>query len=1182
MSGSLPTNEEGELLGQLLKAKSVTQTLIDSYNHTISHRIPKIIESRQLKTEQGKIITFSNPFFTRPTTIDKKQNNQSVPLYPAEVRASMQNYMAKLYVKITFNNRDVYGNLFPIPGQEIEQVYIGQIPVMIGSELDNLYGMSRHERAQHGEPEMDPQGYFIMHQERLLLNIEKLRVNVPFLYEDKGIYQVRYTAKTLFDRTIVVLQGLKSGLHLSFSGMKAKTNVDIFLIFFVLGLKENTIMSAVSVMDSFITDENPERLQRRRKELRQYLHETVAAFNEASRNGNKEAIAKTLADKFEKTALIKSVNQLAEVEELVRKSVFKNIAYPPSRAGKTDEQFYHDVNGVLYAKIRLLAYMAVKYIEFKNGYRRPDDRDDWANKMVDDAGRHIEIRFNDIFHTILDAAQKKIIKNKIENIANVKQAINTNTLGKQFERSFVRGLWSNFKTAKPAVVVDIVNRDTLLSTPAHLRRINAPINRQAMLKEKRGVHSSSWGFICPATTPEGGNCGLVKDAAITTYISLEREDDYIHTAIKSFYTVSVSPSNTNSLFLNGIHLGYSNTKLVQQQLLIWRRTQKIAFDTGIVLDEYNDLWINTSGGRLCRPLLIVTTDTNGISTPVIDSIPGLRGQSIKTLMDQGALEYIDAAEQQNPRIFIASVKSKITTANQYMKTALDNARFALEDIQTGKISEVEKERFVKIANDALAEPKYTHMEIDPTVILGVSSIVIPLPESMPGPRVTYQAGMGKQALGPDSIRNDLRYETTVKQLVTSGVPFTATDAHERLGLDRYPAGMNVILMVSTAWGNNQEDAIVMNKASIERGMFRHIVTHSYRTIISNNDELRLPDKIEKKSEKYAKLNNRGLIHIGATVVPGDILVSKFTKDDSDKKNIVYKDSSLYAEIGKEGIVDDIIETINTGDEGGILIRIRLREVREPIAGDKFASRYAQKGVIGRVVPEENMPFISSSNPYLAGVRPDIIFNPHGMPSRMTVPKLLEVIAGKIVAKTGVRINVTAFRKFNMASFMDTLSDMGMNPAGTEFFINGETGRPIETLLFTGPVYYQQLRHMVRDKAQARGRGAVQYINRQPVHGIRKKGALRSGRMEVIAYVEHGSMALLQDRTSKSSDAYRFNICTKCGTFAQAHGTESRIECRLCKSCDKGNFRAVNLPYTMHYLTKLVSIAGIKMKFLVSP
>ncbi len=1339
MSGSLPTNEEGELLGQMLRAKSPTQTLIDSFNHTIAYRIPKIIEGKRLTTNTGKVITFSNPFFTRPMINDKNQNNQSVPLYPRYVRTQMQNYMAKIYVKLTFNETDAYGNLRPIPGQEIEQVLLGKIPVMIGSELDNLYGMTREERARQGEAEMDPQGYFIMHQERVLLNIEKLRVNVPFLYEEKGVYQVRYTSKTLFDRTIVVLQEMKSGIYLSFSGMQPKSKIDIFSIFFALGFKKDTVMNAITVMDSFINDENPERLLRRKKELRQYLQETIASYNKSSMGSNPDVIARVLAEKFQKTALTKSAKQLVEVEELVRKSVFKNITYPPSRAGKSDEQFYNDVNGILYSKIRMLAYMCVKYIEFKNGYRQPDDRDNWANKMVDDAGRHIEVRFNDIFHTVIEAAQKKILKNKVENISNVKMAINTNTLGEQFEKSFTRGLWSNFKTAKPAVVVDILNRDTLLSTPAHLRRINAPINRQAMLKEKRGVHPSSWGFICPATTSEGSaclqydtliemsdgnfrqigslqngdlimsvnpltlekestmiynhftkmasshgqglyqistdyrtivatgdhpfltengwvyakslsiqehklitvngtdpiktierltqdvlvadfttvsdnhsmisngfithNCGLVKDAGITTYISLERDDDYIHAAIKSLFLngipLAVTPTNFNSLFLNGVHLGYINSKSVQEQLLVWRRTQRIAFDTGIILDEQSDLWISTSGGRLCRPLLIVTTDENGISTPVIDKLR-IRGASIKTLMDSGALEYIDAAEQQNSRIFIASVKSKITTANQYMQTALDNAHYSQQSFiaESNKsfretiseeskveskpelaIIENEMKKAVAAANMVLAEPKYTHMEIDPTVILGVSSIVIPLPESMPGPRVTYQAGMGKQALGPNSIRNEIRYETTVKQLVTGGVPFTATDAHERFGLDRYPAGMNVVLMVSFMGGTNQEDAIAMNKASVERGLFKHIVFHSYRTVIANDDELKLPEN--KKSAKYAKLNEKGIIQIGATVVPGDVLVSKFTKDTTDKKNIVMRESSLFAEIGKEGIVDDVIETINTGDEGGILIRIRLREYREPVAGDKFASRYAQKGVIGKLIPEENLPFITSSNPFLAGIRPDIIFNPLGMPSRMTVPKMLEVILGKIVALTGKRINVTAFRKFNMASFMDQLQDLGMNRVGTETFINGETGRQMETMIFSGPVYYQQLRHMVRDKAQARGRGAVQYTNRQPVSGIRKQGALRTGRMEVAAYVEHGAMSLLQDRTSKSSDEYKFNICIPCGTFASAHGTESKIECRLCKSCDKGNFRQINLPYTFYYVTSLAKIAGIKMKFSVA-
>lgn len=1694
MSATLATNEEGELLNQLLQVKPVTASMIDSYNHTVNYLIPKIIESQRLTTLKGKVITFSNPFFTRPTTIDKNHNNQIVPLYPYEARIRGESYMAKIYVRLTFNESDKYGQLTPIEGQTIE-TYLGKIPVMIGSELDNLYGLSEKERAQKGEPEKDPQGYFIIHQERTLLNLERLRTNIPLMYEDRGQQVVRYTSKTLTDTTIVVVQEIKNCLDVSFSGMESKQHLNIFIVFFVLGLKQNTVQTTLQIMDSFITDADPARELRRKKELRQYLQETNSAFIEATHQGSPTVIANLVADKFRKMAFIKSADQLIQVEENVRSLLFKNIKYPPTRAGKTDAQFAQDVNGALSAKVRMLAYMCTKFIEFKNGYRELDDRDNWANKMIEDAGRHIEVRFNDILGTVMEMAQKKITKDKIEGIENVEMAIRTNLLGEQFQKSFTRGIWSNFKTQKPVVTVDILNRDTLLATYSQLKKINAPMNGKGMVKEKRMVHLSGWGYISPSSTPEGPqcihyltpiqmadgsskpigqlrdgdwiitvnpityekeptqiynhfvrmasahnqglfkittlngreiiatgdhpfltqngwvnaqnldinvhkviitsqteiiqqnntqniiinettfrsilelknikpaliekyanelktmqllplctndqrlpiiariygfeitdgsltinegspactfsfgtlydaetfnndlkllkfavnpiryvvqtqtapdgrsythhtyqtskggafaalllacgsshgrrviqetppipdfimngskeiqreflggfqggdggsitamkrpdkvkafsfrfglirktktqehlqslwnmmnqyaqllrnfgidlisiqyahyyddrwlvtidpssseeniirymstigyrysmtkqsiafylaeflrykfikinerenfkqyvlylhhnrgikqyeiarllnvaprligsvieyhrespnsktlpnknvlgleqwqqlvpscndciavpiqkierltedvlvsdfttvsphhsmisngfvthNCGIVKDSAQTTYLSLDRDDSYIHSLIVPFLKYTVSKDNSNSIFLNGVHLGYINSNYLQKEILTWRRQQRIPFDTGIFTDLMEDLWIYTTGGRMCRPVLIVETDENGFSMPVIDKLK-LRGQSIQTLLEKGAMEYIDAAEQQNPRVIIASVKSKINNANSYLLTAYENLKYVNEQIQQieadTKISESEKikkrivldeekKQFTDAYEKAFSEPKYTHMEIDPTVILGVRTALVPLPESMPGPRVTYQEGMYQQASGANSARDELRYDTTAKRLITTEVPFTATDMHERLGLDRYPAGMHVILMISTAFGYNQEDAIVMNKASIERGLFKHVIYHSYKVVIASNDEIRPPEKMNAYT---SKLNEKGIIRIGETVVPGDMLVSKITKDNSDKKNIVIRDTSLYAEIGKKGVVDDILETMNTEEEGGILIRIRLREVREPIEGDKFASRYAQKGVIGKVVPEVDMPVIVSSDPYLNGVRPDIIFNPLGIPSRMTVPKLLEVILGKIIARTGVRINVTAFRKFNMISFMDKLHDLGMARTGNELFMNAKTGRPMEVQIFTGPVYYQQLRHMVRDKAQARGRGAVQYLTRQPTSGIRKIGGLRLGKMEVTALIEHGASQLIKERTSTSSDAYKFTICVPCGAFAIVQGLESKVECLLCKNCNPQNFRNITIPYSMKLLTNLLTIANIKVKYVVSP
>ena len=1146
---SLDTTEEGVLLNQILQAKGGAQPLIEGINHFVNHRIPKIIEAKTITTVTGKVITLSLPKFSRPTITDKNNGNKPVTLWPAEARIRTLNYMAKLFVTVTFNERNPNtGALVPIPGQQIDMM-LGKFPVMIGTELDNLSTITKEERVLKGEPEKDPCGYFIMHAERLLLNIERLRTRSPFLYEDKGKYNVRYTSKSLFDSTIVKILEDHDDMMVFFSGMKQTSKVNIFTIFYILGLEpygeESTPDRAFKIMDTFIADSDPVRLARRKKELRQYLQITTAAFMKTTEGSRREKICSIMSGFFERTALVKSPNQFKEIQDIVGIGMFKNITYPPFPVNKTQQQFEQDLNGVFYAKIRMLAYMIVKYVDFKNGYRKPDDRDDWGNKMIEDASVHMETKFIEIYNVIMNAAEKKIINSKVETVANIKAMFDNSTMEAMYNKAFVSGMWFGAKTTNSTVVVDMFSRETLLSSHAHIKRISAPSNRQASIRPKRMVKNTQWAIIDPAATPEGVAVGLVKEAAITTYISLERDESIVHNLLNGYYSVIHSPEKMHSLFLNGVHLGYCNTREVRAKAMNWRRTQQIHFDTGIIMDVQSDLWIYTTSGRMCRPILIVETDEKGFSQRVIDK-KNLKGASLQELMKNGALEYIDAAEQSHPDIFIATLKEKIDIQNE-------NRR---------------------ISETPLKDPHYTHAEIDPGVILGISTSVIPMSNMMPGPRTTYQASMGKQAMGPNSIRNELRYETTFKQLGTPGVPFAATESHERVGLDRFPAGANVVVAIMAMEGLNEEDSIVMNRASLERGLFRHTVYHSYKTVANMNEEIRIPDK---NSARYAKLDENGIIRVGSIVVPGDALVGKVLRDTSDKKNVVTKDTTLYAEIGKEGIVDHIIKTDNPPPEGGILVRIRLRQVRLPVPGDKFASRYAQKGVIGKIVDEEDMPFISSGK-FLGGIRPDIVFNPHGIPTRMTVSKLVEFLFGRITAATGKRINTTAFRKFDINTFMDYLSELGMNRTGKETFIDGKTGKPLEVQLFTGPVYYQILRHLVRDKAQARSTGAVQYLTRQPVAGIRKQGGLRYGHMEIAALVEHGSMSLLQERTSKSSDAYKFVVCKACGTFAHVNSETGEKVCRVCNRCDDSSLAMIEMPYSMKLLTQILAGSFIKLQF----
>ncbi len=1162
---SIATDDAGRLLMQFMQERGLSIPPIASYNHTVNYRLKPIIESIQLKTNLGKVITLSNPQITRPVYTNKT-TGQSEDLFPERARSHSLLYFGTIFVRVTFNERErrqdgtPTGRLLPIEGQSAE-IPLGQLPVMLGSEFDNLHGLTREQRAEHGEPLYDPQGYFIVHLERLLLHIERLRLNSPMLYEDKGIFAMRYTAKTLLDKTIVEVGEKDNDLLMLFSGMKMGQKINVMYIFYLLigfELGKRTVEFSMNYMHSFIQDTNERRLARRKKEFNQYMTTVISSFRSSSGAGNAEQVYNVVLGKLNDNTASK-IKSREELESFIRTSVFKNITYPPVLRGQSDEERLTEGSNAIYAKLRMLAYMVVKFVDFKNGYRKIDDRDSYANKMVEDPGAHIETRFLDIFKEVMADAQKKIEKQKIEVVANISSLLKSDLFRSRFETAFVRNKWSSSKIAKPIVIVDILNRESLLASYSHIRRQNTPMNKQSTIRAKRLLTPSQWATVCPIATQEGGSVGLSKDAAALLWISLEHEDSDLKARLLALLK---GYEKGNAVFLNGVPVGFGDTKEIRLMSLQWRRTQIVPFDTGIILDAMNDLWIYTNRGRCCRPVLLVETDPNGKMEVLIDKL-GLRGSSVKTLLDQGVVEYIDVAEQLNTNFIVASTIDKIQVANDALEFAKDNP---------------------KLYEEMLKSPKYSHMEISPNVILGISALTLPFPHMASSVRATYQSNMSKAALGSDAIRNILRFDTTSKIMNAPGVPFVSTDTHELLGLDRFPAGRNIVIAIMPFYGKNQEDAIVFNRASVERGLFHYTIYHSYKiTILAGKrdikEEIGIPDK---KSARFNKLAPNGIVRLKARVEPGDALVGKTTIDTSDPVNPKVRDTSLYAEIGKKGVVDEI--KIIDDPEGGKLVEIRLREYFSPKEGDKFALRFAQKGVISVLVDEQNMPFIESANPALRGVKPDVIFSPLGFPTRQTPNLFYEMILGRITAMTGIRVNSSAFQKFDLAKILEQLVELGFRKDSKEVFISGETGEPIQSMIFTGVSYYLQLRHLVEQKMQARATGAVQYLTRQPVAGIRKKGATRSSFMEISAMQEHGAAYLMQERLSKASDAYTFTFCTDCGNYAYVHSEKGTKECIGCQKRDPNKqvtLKRIEMPYSMKLLTSVLSGMGIKLRYVIS-
>lgn len=436
--------------------------------------------------------------------------------------------------------------------------------------------------------------------------------------------------------------------------------------------------------------------------------------------------------------------------------------------------------------------------------------------------------------------------------------------------------------------------------------------------------------------------------------------------------------------------------------------------------------------------------------------------------------------------------------------------------------------------------------------------------------ITHNCSMGGQALGIYNSQHAGRFDTTAKCLAYPSRPLFETQMNEILGLNELPAGSMVTLAIMSYTGYNQEDAIIMNKASIDRGLFRQVVYKTYKTEQKRtkltSEEFGRPEVRKGESpEKYAAINEKGIAQIGSFVRTGDCIIGKVRINNVTKK---ITNASIYIGVGMEGIVDKVL--VATNPAGKRIIKVKIRQIRKPIIGDKFASRHAQKSTVGLILAEEDMPYTSE------GVRPDIIINPHAIPSRMTIAKLIEIVASKIAVFSGERVNATAFRRFNIKDFKENLTQYGYASSGKERMFSGFTGKPLEAQIFIGPCYYQVLKHHVLDKVQVRSQGGIKQLSHQPTGGRAHEGGQRVGEMERDAIISHGASSFLKERLCGVSDAYESVRCIKCGITATANQVSDKYTCRGCG--DDATFGKIVTPYAFKLMEQMLACPGFRLHF----
>ncbi len=595
----------------------------------------------------------------------------------------------------------------------------------------------------------------------------------------------------------------------------------------------------------------------------------------------------------------------------------------------------------------------------------------------------------------------------------------------------------------------------------------------------------------------------------------------------------------SEVYLNGKFIGMvDDSKKLIDQFVEDRRKGKI--ESGININhnqEIDQVEIWSSSGRALRPLIVVK-DGKPLLTEKHIELLNKNEISFFDLIKQGVIEYLDAGEEENA--FVAFFENELT-------------------------------------------PEHTHLEIQPIDIVSLCTSLVPYGNFNQSTRLNAGSKNQKQAIGFYASNFLLRMDMDVSLMHTPQVPLVQTIMHEVSGYDKHPSGQNFVVAVLTYDGYNMEDASVISKSSIDYGIGR---SSYYRPIISEElrysggliDEISVPDKDVKgyRSEKdYIYLEEDGIIYPESEVKEGDVIIGKTSPprflSSLDEYNLATssrRESSMTLKHGEKGVVDFVMLTEN--QEGNKLVQVRIRDQRIPEIGDKFTSRHGQKGVIGLVVPRADMPFTAS------GIVPDLLFNPHSLPSRMTVSHLIELLGGKVGALAGRHIDGTMFDSEPEEVLRKELSSLGFREDGTEVMYNGRTGEKFKARIFVGNMYYLKLKHMVANKMHARARGPIQLLTRQPTEGRAKEGGLRLGEMEKDTFVAHGASLLLKERFD--SDKTIIPICEQCGIIAIHDEYKNRSYCSICGENTK--ISNIELSYAFKLMLDELKSLGVYPKLIL--
>ena len=1104
---AVTTNQLWNLTKEFIHDSGLVRQHIDSYNEFVERGLQAIVdEVGDLPIEIGDYplrIKLGKIEIGAPRVIEVDGTERSI--YPAEARIRNLTYAAPLHME-----------MIPVIGEregQPEMVYIGDLPVMLKSRICLLSKLSSDDLVGVGEDPLDPGGYFIVNgSERVIVALEDLAANRILVdIEHTGVnptYKAKIFSTTVgFRARIEVTLKSDAGVYVTMPGIPS--DIPLMIVMRALGFEEDAKVAELVSLDTSVQNE-----------LEGSFEKSLEATNQRDALlylGNR--LAPGQVDEY----------RLRKAESVLDRNFLPHMGRVPSDRRE---------------KGLFLSEIATRVIEVKLGRKTPDDKDHYANKRLKLAGSLLaelfRISFRNLTRDLKYQLERITIRRHIEfSIAN---AIRPGIITERVQHAIATGNWVRGRIG----VTQLLDRTNFVSTLSHLRRLQSPLSRSQPNLEARDLHPTHYGRLCPDETPEGSNCGLVKNLALSSSISVGIDPKEIVDKLRRMGVVPIEEADKKlraaggKVIVDGIIAGYSKDPVaLAEELREYRRQGKIssemniAYHPGEVENGRRELYINCDSGRVRRPLIVVEAGRPRLTEDHLASVDDGR-LSWQDLVRSGVVELLDADEE-------------------------EDALVAMYEHELRK--------------------DHTHLEIAPYLMLGIAASLIPFPEHNQSPRNAYESAMAKQALGVFSTNFFTRVDSRSHLLHYPQTPIVQTKPMEIFNYLERPSGQNVVVAILSFQGYNMEDAIIINKSSVDRGLFRSTFYRIYEAesrqyLGGLRDKFEIPEagiRGYRGDRYYRMLEEDGMISpeaetTGNTVLVGRTSPPRFLEEyrEFEVKGPTKRDSSVTMRPSEQGTIDQVFVTESI--EGSKLVKVKVRDLRVPELGDKFASRHGQKGVIGLLVPQEDMPFT------VDGVVPDVIINPHAIPSRMTIGQFVETLGGKAASQVGEIMDGTAFENIGPEAIGEILAKLGFQNSGRETLYNGITGEKLAADLFIGVVYYQKLHHMVSDKMHARARGQVQMLTRQPTEGRARGGGLRFGEMERDCLIGHGASALLRDRLLEESDKYVAYVCEICGTIAYHDIKQNKYICRI--DAEKAQISPVAISYAFKLLVQELMALGI--------